>query len=100
MSANTTTAAGLPTRPPHDVVILHERASSPVDWFTENSDTGDDITHADVWTDHHRVTHERDPIHNGMTHCGTRILGSDAPSHARIYPVGCRRCVAAHAHSP
>ncbi|MEU6270195.1 hypothetical protein [Saccharopolyspora shandongensis] len=93
------TMAGLPVRTPH-AAMLHERASSPVDWFPNNTDNDDDTEHADVWTDHHRITHERHPTHDGMTHCGKRILGSDAPSHSRIYPVGCRLCAAAHAHSP
>ncbi|QIZ35328.1 hypothetical protein [Saccharopolyspora sp. ASAGF58] len=93
------TMAGLSVRTPH-AVMLRELASSPVYWFPENTDNGDDIEHADVWTDHHRITHERHATHNGVTRCGKRILGSDAPSHARVYPVGCRFCAAAHAHSP
>ncbi|PKW19030.1 hypothetical protein [Saccharopolyspora spinosa] len=95
----TATTAGLPIRTPH-AAVLHELASSPVDWFPKDPDTADDIEHAEVWTDHHRVTHERHPTRDGVTRCGKRIPGSDAPSHSRIYPVGCRFCVAARAHSP
>ncbi|MEV0088209.1 hypothetical protein [Saccharopolyspora sp. NPDC050642] len=98
MSASTATA-GLPVRTPRNTVF-HNHASSPVDWFAEHSETGDETDYADVWIDHHRVAHERHPTRDGMTHCGTRILGSDAPTHARISAVGCHLCAAANAHSP
>lgn len=41
------TMAGLSVRTPH-AVMLRELASSPVYWFPENTDNGDDIEHADV----------------------------------------------------
>lgn len=63
-------------------------------WF-RCDDTGTDA--AEVWVDHHRSAHERDPDRNGWTLCGTKVIGGNAPTHAEIGAVGCRNCAARRA---
>jgi hypothetical protein len=81
-------------------MMLDDGVSSPVAWFAVDGETGEATEHADVWTDHHRIAHERHPTREDMTWCGRRTLGSDAPSYARIFAVGCHACAAARAQAP
>jgi hypothetical protein len=99
MTTNTITPTGLPTRTPSTAMRLNHEPS-PVTWFSEDNKTVDDDAYADIWIDHHRVAHARDPARPGMTRCDIRIIGSDAPSHARVCVVGCRACAAAHVRAP
>ncbi|GAA0516086.1 hypothetical protein GCM10011581_47600 [Saccharopolyspora subtropica] len=62
--------------------------------------TTDSGEHAEIWIDHHRVAHERNPHRYSWTWCDSRIVGSDAPTHARLISVvGCRACVIARLHA-
>jgi hypothetical protein len=87
--------AGLPVRAP-GATIAPQQSRTPVAWFTSD-DTGNDPVV--IWVDHHRTAHERDPARRGWTLCNVRVIGGDAPTHARVSVVGCRNCAGRAARS-
>ena len=98
MTTTTITRAGFPKRTPGATFRIPQ-ATSPIAWFTDNTETRADTDNADTWTDHHGTAHERHPDRDDRTWCNTRIIGKDAPTYARVFPIGCHNCATNRTHT-